>query len=340
MPVSIKDIARLAGVSHSTVSRALHNSPLIPASTAIRIQKIAQQAGYTASAVARGLVTRKTNAIGVVVTSIADPFNGELVAGIEDVANQLGYSVILATSQAAPEREMSVIRSFRERRLDGVLVASSRVGALELDIPVVLINNQHPRRFLHSVSIDNVDGAYQATRHLLELGHTAIAYLGDGSGLQSDVERYEGYRRALTRSREEIVVHGDGKPDAAFQAAKKLFNGSKRPSAIFCYNDMSALGVLQAAAELGLAVPQDLSIVGFDDIFFAERLQPPLTTIHQPKRELGRDAMKLLVALLNNEKADKTITVRGELIVRGSTAKFTKRSDRERTPRPGPGSKA
>jgi DNA-binding LacI/PurR family transcriptional regulator len=129
MAVSIKDIARLAGVSHSTVSRALRNSPLIPPPTARRIKQIAVETGYSASAVARGLVNRKTEAIGVVVTSIADPFNGEVVAGIEEIANRHGYSVILATSQADPEREMTVVRSFRERRVDGILVASSRLGA-------------------------------------------------------------------------------------------------------------------------------------------------------------------------------------------------------------------
>lgn len=333
MPVSIKDIARLAGVSHSTVSRALRNSPLIPEETAARIQKIAKEAGYTASAVARGLVMRKTNAIGVVVTSIADPFNGEVVAGIEDVANELGYSVILATSQADPIREMSVVRSFRERRLDGILIASSRVGALytpllhELEIPVVLINNQHPSRFLHSVSIDNTDGGFMATRHLAELGHTAIAYLGDESGLQSDVERFTGYKHALAEKgivfREELVVRGDGKPNGAFKAAAELLSSHTRPSAIFCYNDMSALGVMQSAAKAKLSIPADLSIVGFDDIFFAEHLQPPLTTIHQPKREIGRYAMQLLVTVLKGEEAEKIINIRGKLIVRGSTARTT-----------------
>jgi DNA-binding LacI/PurR family transcriptional regulator len=192
MPVSIKDIARLAGVSHSTVSRALRNSPLIPSPTAQRIQQIARESGYTASAVARSLVTRKTQAIGVVVTSIADPFNGDLVDGIEEVANQHGYSVILATSQADPGREMAVVRSFGERRVDGVLVASSRVGSLylpmleELNIPIVLVNNQHGSDFVYSITVDNVDGMYQATRHLIELGHRRIAYLGDRLGLHSD----------------------------------------------------------------------------------------------------------------------------------------------------------
>src|SRR4051812_15953151 len=134
MPVSIKDIARLAGVSHSTVSRALHNSPLIPQSTAQKIQEIAREHGYTASAIARSLVTRKTKAIGVVVTSIADPFNGDVVDGIEEVANQHGYSVILATSQADPGREMTVVRSFGERRGGGGLVVCSPRGSLFIPV--------------------------------------------------------------------------------------------------------------------------------------------------------------------------------------------------------------
>ena len=150
MPISIKDIARLAGVSHSTVSRALRNSPLIPAATAERIQRIANETGYRASAVARSLVTRRTQTVGVVVTSIADPFNGEVFAGIEELANQHGYSVVLANSQGNAEREVAVVRALQEQRIDGVLVASSRVGALympllsQLQIPIVLINNHHP----------------------------------------------------------------------------------------------------------------------------------------------------------------------------------------------------
>jgi DNA-binding LacI/PurR family transcriptional regulator len=203
MAVSIKDIARLAGVSHSTVSRALRNSPLIPPATAERIQKIAQEAGYTVSAIARSLVTNRTQAVGVVVTSIADPFNGEVVAGIERKANENGYSVILADSQADPEREVAVVRSVRERRVDGILIASSRVGSLygsmlsELEVPIVFLNNQHEAGLIHSVSIENEEGAYQATRHLIALGHRRIAYLGDRIGLHSDEERYAGYRRAL-----------------------------------------------------------------------------------------------------------------------------------------------
>ncbi|MGH9621458.1 MAG: LacI family DNA-binding transcriptional regulator [Bryobacteraceae bacterium] len=332
MAVSIKDIGRLAGVSHSTVSRALRNSPLISPKTALRIQKIASEAGYSASAVARSLVTQRTRAVGAVVTSIADPFNGEVVAGIEETANRHGYSVILASSQADPEREIAVVRSFQERRLDGILVASSRVGALyapllsELKIPVVLLNNQHPDGFVHSVSIDNAHGAYLAARHLIELGHRKIAYVGDRTGLHSDSERFAGYRKVLEEAglplRQEFVVHGDGKPEGAAQAAAPLLTRRGRPSAIFCYNDMSALGVLQEAAKNRLAVPKDLSVAGFDDIFFAELLQPGLTTVRQPKREMGRRAMELLLAVLGGEHAEREIVIRGELVVRGSTGRF------------------
>ena len=330
MPVSIKDIARIAGVSHSTVSRALRGSGLIPATTRERIQRIAAEQGYSASAIARSLVTQKTTAIGVVVTSIADPFNGEVVDGLEQTANSAGYSVVLATSQADPERELSIVETLRERRVDGIIVASSRVGALysghlaALQIPIVLLNNQHLGGFGHSISIENVDGAELATEHLIELGHRRIGYIGDRYGMQSDAERCRGYRNALRRHgirfREAWVVNGDGKPTGVRRALTELLALPDSPTAVFCYNDMTALGVCEEAAARELSVPRDLSVCGFDDVFFTAYLQPPLTTVRQPKHELGRRAMEMLLKLLRGEEVSKTAKVRGELIVRGSTA--------------------
>jgi DNA-binding LacI/PurR family transcriptional regulator len=329
MAVSIKDIARLAGVSHSTVSRALRNSPLIPSTTAERIQKIAAEAGYTVSAIARSLVTNRTQAVGVVVTSIADPFNGEVVAGIESTANKNGYSVILANSQADPEREVRVVRSVHERRVDGILIASSRVGSLygsmlsELNVPIVFLNNQHEADLIRSVSIDNEEGAYEATRHLIALGHCRIAYLGDRFGLHSDEERYAGYRRALGEAKlcpgKQFVLRGDGKPEGGAAAAHQFLDLPERPTAIFCYNDMTALGVMQEASERKLSIPRDLSIVGFDDLFFARLLVPALTTVRQPKEELGKQAMEMLLSVLSSEDTEKAVTVKGELVVRAST---------------------
>src|ERR1041385_9142297 len=229
--VSIKDIARTARVSHSTVSRALRDSPLVNAETRALIRKIAAEQGYTVSAVARSLVTRRTNTIGVVVTSIADPFVGEVVSGIEDFVLARHYSVILATCHGDPDRELRAVRSLQERRVDGILVAASRVGALylpvleELKAPLVLINNQYPGEFGFHVSIDNPSGARQITTHLIELGHRRIAYIGDRFGLHSDTERCDGYRQSLQNAGvaydPALVAYGDGGSEAALGAMRQ-----------------------------------------------------------------------------------------------------------------------
>jgi DNA-binding LacI/PurR family transcriptional regulator len=333
---SIKDIARLARVSHSTVSRALHGSPLISRDTTERIRRIAQESGYRPSAAARSLVTSRTAAVGVVVTSISDPFAAEVLRGIEDAANDLGYSVFLANSDADAEREMKVVCSFEERRVDGILVTSSRVGSMYAEVlssthlPIVLLNNQHPGDFLHSVMIDNPSAASQATRHLLGLGHREIAYLGDRFGGQTDTERFDGYRSALELSgiapNPAYIVSGDGKAEGGAQAVGRLLDLDRPPSAIFCYNDMTVLGALSTIRARGLAVPRDISLVGFDDLFFAAYLDPPLTTVRQPMRAMGRLAMETLCQLLAGSAMDHNIKVPGELIVRKSTAPPNERS--------------
>ncbi len=329
-PPSIKDIAHLAHVSHSTVSRALQNSPLVNPETAEKIRRIAHESGYRASAVARGLVTRRTLTIGLVVTTVADPFACEVVSGIEHAANDLGYSVFLADSDADPEREKKVVQSFAERRVDGILVTSSRVGALylpllsEMMVPIVLVNNQHPGPFVHSVTIENVEGSRDAARHLISLGHRRIAYLGDQFGYQSDTERFAGYRQALDSAavpfHPELIVHGDGKPEAAGAAMEKLLSLQAPPTAVFCYNDMSALGAMRTIRARGLRVPEDISIVGFDDIFVSSYMQPPLTTVRQPMRQMGILAMESLARLMSGEGSAIRIKVGAELIVRESTA--------------------
>ena len=201
-PTSIKDIARMANVSSSTVSRALQNSPLISRRNCRENPAHRQtKSGYRASAIARGLVTQKTKTIGVVVTTIADPFVSEVVSGIEDYGNDHGYSVFLANSNADPDREARVVHSFSERRVEGIVVTSSRVGALylpllsEMRFPIVLVNNQHPGEFVNSVLIENVAASAEVTNHLIQLGHSRIAYLGDRFGYQSDTERFGGISR-------------------------------------------------------------------------------------------------------------------------------------------------
>jgi DNA-binding LacI/PurR family transcriptional regulator len=327
---SIKDIARLASVSHSTVSRALSGSPLINSETATRIRQLAEQAGYRPSFAARSLVTSRTATIGVVVTTIADPFAAEVVLGIEDAANDHNYSVILANSNAQPERELKVVRAFEERRVDGIIVTSSRVGAKYVEtlsqtrVPIVLLNNQHPSEFMHSVMIDNIDASLRAIRHLIELGHERIAYIGDRFGCQSDTERFGGYRSALDLAYlpfvPQYVAHGDGKPEGGASAMATLLALPSVPTAVFCYNDMTALGALRAIAARGLRVPADISVVGFDDLFIAQYTSPALTTVRQPMREMGRLALETLIKLAGGAASQPNIKVPGELIVRDSTA--------------------
>jgi DNA-binding LacI/PurR family transcriptional regulator len=329
-PTSIKDIARLANVSSSTVSRALQSSPLISRRTAERIQRIARESGYRVSAIARGLVTQKTKTIGVVVTTIADPFVSEVVNGIEECGNDHGYSVFLANSNADPERETKVVHSFSERRVEGVVVTSSRVGARylpllsEMRIPIVLVNNQHPGEFVNSVLIENVKASAEVTNHLIQLGHKRIAYLGDRFGYQSDTERFAGYREALGRAElpflPELIVHGDGKCEGGMTGVEALLNLPKPPTAIFCYNDMTALGALRQLHLRKMRVPEDISVVGFDDLFIASYTQPPLTTVRQPRRLMGRLAMESLLKLISGEDSSSAINVPAELIVRESTA--------------------
>jgi DNA-binding LacI/PurR family transcriptional regulator len=332
--VSIKDIARLAHVSHPTVSRALRESPLVNHDTAERIRRIAAEYGYRPSAVARSLATSRTNTVGVVVTSIADPFVGEVVSGIEDEADRCEYSVFLANSNADPQREVRVVRSFEERRIDGIIVTSSRVGALyvpllaQMHVPIVLVNSEHPSESVHSVKIANHEASRVAARYLIDLGHTAIAYIGNRFGRGSDSERLSGYRSMLDESdvpfRPELVVHGDGKAEGGVEAMRVLLSQLDRPTAAFCFNDMTALGAMSALHEAGFRVPDDVSLVGFDDLFVAQYMDPPLTTVRQPKHDMGRQAMRTLLDLLAGENPDQNCRVPGELIVRRSTGPVRK----------------
>ena len=332
---SIKDIARLARVSHPTVSRALQNSPLVNAKTAEKIRKIAKESGYRASAVARGLVTKRTRTIGLVVTTVADPFTSEVVSGIEQTANDHGYCVYLADSNADPERERKVVQAFAEQRVDGIIITSSRVGALylplleEMRVPIVLLNDQHPGAFVHSVMICNQEGSRMVAEHLTGLGHRRIAYIGDQFGYQSDTERLAGYQEALDAAGipflAELVVRGDGKPEAAMRAMDTLLALNNPPTAVCCYNDMTALGAMRSIHMHGLRVPEEISVVGFDDLFVASYTQPPLTTVRQPMRRMGQLAMENLIKLMSGHESVVRIKVKAELVVRESTAKVSRR---------------
>jgi LacI family transcriptional regulator/LacI family repressor for deo operon, udp, cdd, tsx, nupC, and nupG len=335
-PVSIEDIAEQAGVSHATVSRALRNSPLISADVKERIQRLARELGYTPNAVAQSLKVRRTKAIGLVLTSIADPFVGRVVRGIEDVAHRADMSVFLSVSNNDPEREMAVIETFQRRRVDGIISAAARISGGYAEqlartfVPTVLINQQAEAGsgMLHSAEVDDYQGARSAVSHLLELGHTRIGYIGTGSRPRSNRHRFAGYRDALraagiepeeSRIRISAAERGSHTDDVADGQSLLPALLDAGVSALFCYNDMIAIGALLACRELGVAVPGQLSVVGFDDIETAQYVTPPLTTIHQPKLRLGQLAMEMLLDLLEGRPVENHV-LPTELIRRSSTA--------------------
>ena len=328
--VSIKDIAKVASVSHPTVSRALADSPLVAAETKQRIQRIAREMGYIPSAIARGLVTKRTATIGLVVTTIADPFIAEVAQGVEETALNSGYSVILCNCSGEPERELACVRTLREKRVDAVIVTSSRVGNLyvslleELGIPVVLINNQHEGRYVYSVRTDNRRGGHLIGEHFFSLGHRRIAYVSGPPNAHSSLERLEGCRLALQERGldipDEWVVPGDGCTEGGEAGANLLLRCSPRPTAIFCYNDMTATGALQAIKSAGLRVPGDLSLIGYDDIAFAAFVDPPLTTVAQAKYTLGQRAMDMTLNLLNGQEDTADVVRPPHLVERASWA--------------------
>jgi DNA-binding LacI/PurR family transcriptional regulator len=331
MSVSIKDIAKAAGVSHSTVSRALADSPLVAEETKRRVRRLAKEMGYSPSAIARGLVTKHTYTVGLVVTTIADPFVAEVVGGIEETALDNGYSVILCDSNAEPQREITAVRTLREKRVDGIIVTASRVGNLylplleEVEVPIVLVNNQQEGRYVYSVATDNVHGGEMAINHLLELGHRRIGYIAVPEKTSSSLERLKGYKRALQAHEIEVtdslISSGNGWPDGGESGMRQLLALSSPPTAVFCYNDMTAVGAIAEAKRMGFRVPQDISVVGFDDIAFAAYLDPPLTTVAQRKYDMGQIAMEMLLDILAGEDAVSDINLHGRLVVRRSSDK-------------------
>jgi DNA-binding LacI/PurR family transcriptional regulator len=329
-PLSIKDIARSANVSHSTVSRALRNSPLVNPATAEKIRRIAAESNFRPSAVGRSLATGRTYTIGVVVASLAQPFVAEVLSAIEEVAAQRGYSVLLASTKGDPEREMAMVQQFEERRVDGVLLITSRVRSIassllaEMQIPMVSVDNQDAADAGCSVFVDNATATHAAIRFLVQLGHRRIAYVGDRNGFESNTLRHDAYRAALESLGllydPRLVVEGDSDAEGGMRGMEGLLAGGERPTAVFCFNDMTALGVLTAIYQRGLRIPQDVSVVGFDDLPIAAFTQPALTTVRQPRGQIGRIAADSLFAMLSGAKADRLRVLRGELIVRESTA--------------------
>ena len=326
MAISIKDIAKAAGVASSTVSRALNDHPRISQETKDRINHLAKEMGYTPSLLARSLVTQDTATIGVVITMASDPFLTHLVTSIEEVAQEQGYSVLMSSSYLDPDRELELVGAFHGRRTRGIIVIGSQVDADYLQmrdrfpLPVVLTNC---RTYPYSVSTDNPAGAQRAIEHLVQLGHRRIAYIANQRSYRSNLDRMASYQQALAAHKipvdTDLIVESDGTLQGGSAAARILLSRPQSPTAIFCFNDMTAIGVLGALQQAKIRVPERMSVIGFDDIEFAAYCSPPLSTVRQPTDLMGQRLIHMLLALIQDQEDVAPEVLPAELIIREST---------------------
>jgi len=327
--VNIQEVAKEAGVSPSTVSRALNGFPGISEKTRERIVEIARKLNYRPNYRGQILTTQNTKNIGLLITDITNPFFPELVMGAEEYASKSGYTVLLGNTSESEEKETNYLDFFSRGPVDGIIISASRVSnehiimLAEEGLPIVVINRilEHPK--ISYVSTDMEKGGYLATMHLLRLGHSKIAFINGPKHSEVSQRRLEGYKKALKEVgvdyNPDLISFNVPVSESGYKEAIKLLCTGEAPTAIFTYNDVMAFGVIKAAKELGIKIPEELSVVGFDDIFFSSFTDPPLTTIKQFKEELGRMAVELLFKLMGGER--ESLLIEPELIIRNTTSR-------------------
>jgi LacI family transcriptional regulator len=330
MNTTIKDIAEETGFSYATVSRALNNKYGVKSDTRDLIIQVANNRGYTPNGIARGLVKRQTFSIGLIIPDISNPFFPEVARGIEEKAKKKGYSVFLCNTNYESDQEVRYLKLLIEKRVDGIILASGFRDATPLEsllpgsIPMVSLCTRYDNVKDSFVIIDNERGGFIATKHLIEQGYPTIGFIGTpGDGL-SEGQRYRGYRQALEKFNipfeDRFVFTGDMKRETGYRIIKRMIVDQDYPRALFVENDMMALGVIQGIKESGLKLPDDIAVVGFDDITFAAFPEIGLTTIRQPKFEMGRLAADILLErIINGTQEHKKYILEPELVVRTSS---------------------
>ncbi|HGZ6433489.1 TPA: substrate-binding domain-containing protein [Vibrio parahaemolyticus] len=328
---TMKDIAKLAGVSTSTVSHVINKTRFVSEEISERVNNAAKELNYYApSALARSLKVNRTKTIGMLVTTSTNPFFGEVVKGVERSCYHKGYSLILCNTEGDNERMRQSINTLLQKRVDGLILMCSslegeRIDVFERypDIPVVVMD-WGPMLFTSDKIQDNsLRGGHLAAKYLIDCGHTEIGCITGPLIKHQAQMRYEGYKRAMNEAGLEFnanwIIESDFECEGGYQAFKKMAERGTLPSSIFVSNDMMAMGVINAANELGIKVPDDLSIIGYDDIHIAKFMSPSLTTIHQPKYRLGQAAVETLVRRLDDKSNEaQVVQLEPTLVVRNS----------------------
>jgi LacI family repressor for deo operon, udp, cdd, tsx, nupC, and nupG len=323
---TVKEIAAAAKVSVATVSRALQRPELVSEKTRERINEVVKRLGYTPNALARNLRTSRTRLIVALLPDIANPFFSEVIRGIEQVAYEKGYSVLLGETQSNLVREQAYADMVAARQVDGMITMFHRVPAIPMDgrLPLVNACEYVKDSAISSVYVDNVAAAEAAIDYLVALGHRDIAFIAGPSSSPICVDREQGYHLALERAGiavdPALTAVGDFSIEAGERAIEMFRTQGRTFSAVFCSNDEMAIGAMRALSSAGLRIPEDVSVIGFDDIRFSRYTTPPLTTLSQPKNALGREAMTMLIEILNDPAVPpRKRVLSAELVVRGST---------------------
>lgn len=332
--MTIKEIAKLAGVSHMTVSRVINNSGSIHPDTRKRVLEIIQEHNYVPSASAKALISGKTHMIGVLImydlSNFPLDFFPPILEGISTVVSGSKYRIALYFDQNRSETQRTPDALLSHNQLDGLLVLSieqeskTRERLKGLRVPIVVINQPISVAEYGNVVTNETMGAFQAVEHLINLGHRDIAMLRGDMRFIASVDRFEGYKKALAAHsiplREELLGIGNLRHDLAYQETLRILQSGIPVSAVFASNDPMAMGTYRAAEQLGLSIPKDLSVVGYDNQQFAEYVNPPLTTIRKHRRTMGEKAAGMMLEKLNNDIPFDHITLDADLVIRGSTA--------------------
>lgn len=335
--ITIYDVARQAGVSPSTVSRVMNSPEIVASYTRQKVMQVMKELSYIPSMIAASMPRNRMNYIGLIIPDITNIFFSNIIRGIQDVCEKHGYNVLVVNSDDSQEKEGRYLKLLYSRRVDGVIMTvagyreekySEEELSLMKKMHMVLIDREINGLATPIIKVDNFAGAYSAVRYLLSMGHKRIMYIAGIEGTKTNQERRKGYLAALKKAhinwKKELVA--DFRLDTAYQKIMhhwpQLKNSNQLPTAIFAANDLMAIGVLKAFAQLKIQVPEDVSIIGFDNIPFSDCTYPPLTTIDQPTYLMGQKAVETLLKLIDKKDIKKSIELKTELIERGSVSRW------------------
>lgn len=320
MVVTIKDVAKMSGVSISTVSRVINNSKPVSSDIRERVLKIIKETGYVPNPVARSLVTKKSNMIGVIVPDISNMFIADLLNGIEDIGRMYDYDIVLCNTYYDPDKELKYINLLKSKQAAGIILVSgnveqSHVDAIEIsDIPAVYISKNAKDFDVYSVSIDHFQAAFDMTKYLLDKGKNKISFIrASVEDNIEDSERYKGYKKALQQAGlkvdKSLVLQGDETTASGYTLTKKLIEENNLPQAIFASSDEIAIGAVNALLDSGIDVPLQVSVAGYDDTRIASMIRPSLTTVKQPIFDMGAVSARIIVKLISKQQVEPKNTI-------------------------------